>query len=588
MESLKRRLGSHFTLLEIQGFDEIFAALGTELEGEDRYAAGSIVHTVVGPAKAFDERLLAGASLDDLDLDLALSVMQEYCRKLQRAPVTRDTLYSLMREQGLLIQENGADSISNGAMLLFGKQPQAVFPHAVISLTEGGKKREIYDGNLISQHRKLLARLEDDDVNPPLKVKGRRGHKERRPYPPRVLLELLVNMLVHRDYEIPVSAEIESWPGVRITFENPGGLTAHIARRVRVDQDGRFTLSEKLSDQRNPSLCDIFFGLSAMERAGTGLLDVGTLMTGSGGGASFFHLEQKARFCAQVAQPVSSGGSLSVARSDLPTGLYVLNAIPFLVIPEHVSIIRLKVPFSERPKELDLKNAGTFIQRDIELWSFAPLDHMKNVLAPIVDASASRQVHRGELEEDSNSRRVLSWLLRKHWERHVLSFSDEGLMLEDGRRHRAYFVGIDRGPRSVKWNSAQRRGIKREVVKRRGEDKQTWFENEGFGYEIVTIDGNWCVRIQPFYMFTGRDSMTPLAAFTRTSKATRRIKFDRNKNVEADLNFWSTFLARQGDTINIGQEHVSELILGSSFMTVEIPESGLLEADSGNQDRMLA
>jgi hypothetical protein len=38
-------------------------------------------------------------------------------------------------------------------------------------------------------------------------------------------------------------------------------------------------------------------------------------------------------------------------------------------------------------------------------------------------------------------------------------------------------------------------------------------------------------------MFTGPDAITPLPAFTRSSKATRRIKFDRNKNVEADLAF---------------------------------------------------
>jgi len=51
--------------------------------------------------------------------------------------------------------------------------------------------------------------LESPDVNPPLKVKKRRQHIDETAYPPRVLVELLVNMLVHRDYEISEKSSIE-------------------------------------------------------------------------------------------------------------------------------------------------------------------------------------------------------------------------------------------------------------------------------------------------------------------------------------------------------------------------------------------
>src|SRR3546814_13567289 len=93
------------------------------------------------------------------------------------------------------------------------------------------------------------------------------------------------------------------------------------------------------------------------------------------------------------------------------------------------------------------------------------------------------------------------------------------------------------------------------VVKKRRDGPRAWFENEGFGYEIVDIGGLWCVRIKPFYMFTGRDARTPLPSFTRTSKATSRMKLDRNNNVEADITFWSSVLVRGGETINNGQLH---------------------------------
>jgi len=571
--ALAQRLGSNFRLLEIAGFDELLTDLSKELAGQDRYA--SVMSSPTHGTHVFDERAVESASLDDLDLDLALSILREYCQKLGRAALSRETLLPLMREQGLIIPDSKADKITAGALLLFGKRPQGFFPHAVVSLTDAGKKREIYDGNLISQHRHLLQRLENTDVNPSLKVKKRRQHSDETAYPPRVLVELLVNMLVHRDYEIPEKSSIEIHPGSEIVFSNPGGLTRKLAGKVTLEDDGRIVLSEGVTDQRNPSLCDIFFGISAMERAGTGLIDVGQLMQAIGGASAFYHSEVEPGFKAVVAQPQSSAGSRIIARSNVPTGLYVLNVLPFTVIPDKVSIVRLTQPLRERPRGIDLSQCGTFVDHGGELWSFVPLPILAALLDPIVDKASSRSVLHTEVEATVDSKRVLSWLLRKHVEYHFLSFEDDGLILEYGRKHRAYFAGTDKGERTVIWNSVQRRGIRREVVKRRADDPRAWFENEGFGYDIVDLGGTWCLRIKPFYMFTGRDAVTPLPAFTRAAKATRRIKFDRNKNVEADLTFWATFLGRGAETINVGDLHVDDLLVDTNYLTVEVPEIGL-------------
>jgi hypothetical protein len=590
VEALGRRLGSNFRLLEIEGFDELFAELSRELIGQDRYTRTGDPITVPGDNQAFDERIGASASLDDLDLDFALRVLRQYCEKLGRATVTRETLLPLMREQGLLIhdKEQNLDKVTAGAILLFGRLTQDFFPHAVVSVTEAGRKREIYEGNLISQHRKLLEKLETAEVNPRLKVKRRRQHDERPAYPPRALVELLVNMLVHRDYEIAEPSRIEIRPGAEIVFSNPGGLTQRLAGRVTVEDDGRFTVSESLTDLRNPSICDIFFGISAMERAGTGLIDVGELMLGCGGASAFYHYRKELRFKARVTQPQASAGSLAVARSPVPTGLYVLNALPFTALPENVSIVRLTVPLRARSGGLDLSDCGTFVDRGTELWSFVPLPVLTARLAPIADLKASETMSRANVESSSDSKRVLSWLLRKHWERYLVSFADDSLILEDGRKHRAYFEGRNKGGRTIIWNGPQRRGNRREVVKKRSDGIPIWFENEGFGYEIVDMCGTWCIRIKPFYMFTGRDARTPLSSFARAAKATRRIKFDRNKSVEADLVFWSSFLGRGGETINAGQAHVDDVLIDASFLTVEVPEIGLVNDEPGHQNRMPA
>jgi len=83
-------------------------------------------------------------------------------------------------------------------------------------------------------------------------------------------------------------------------------------------------------------------------------------------------------------------------------------------------------------------------------------------------------------------------------------------------------------------------------------------------------------------------AVTPLAAFTRSAKATRRIKFDRNKNVEADLAFWASFLGRGSETMNVGDLYVNDLLIDTTFLTVEVPEIGLRGDEPEHKNRMPA
>jgi hypothetical protein len=73
-------------------------------------------------------------------------------------------------------------------------------------------------------------------------------------------------------------------------------------------------------------------------------------------------------------------------------------------------------------------------------------------------------------------------------------------------------------------------------------------------------------------MFTGHDAQTPLPAFTRTAKATRRMKWDKNKNVETDLAFWATYLGKGRATMNLGDDYADDLLVDCAFLTLEVPE----------------
>ena len=91
----------------------------------------------------------------------------------------------------------------------------------------------------------------------------------------------------------------------------------------------------------------------------------------------------------------------------------------------------------------------------------------------------------------------------------------------------------------------------------------------------------------PFYMFTGPDARTPLPGYARTAKATRRMKFDRNQSVGSDLTFWARFISRGTPVVNLGHGPVTDLLLEGSFMSLDVPEEGLLDVDA-DKDQMSA
>ncbi|WP_296078013.1 hypothetical protein [uncultured Agrobacterium sp.] len=572
--ALARSLRGNFTALEIDGFDELMADLAIELAGEDLYAR-SRSDAQPHISAAFDDQPASSAKFEELDFPLMLTTMRDYCAKLGRAPVTSETLRPLLVEQGLLVRDGDHEVPSNGCVLLFAKSPQVYFPHAFVTVSIADKKRQVFEGNLIDQRRQLLEWLESTEVNPVIRLKGRNRHQDRSAYAHRALVELVVNLLVHRDYELARPSQIEVRPGGSITFQNPGGLADPLPLRLGLKPDGRFDPQPNVTALRNRGLCDIFFGIEAMERAGTGLSDVSELTSDLGGQSVFAVADDGKTFRAKVTQANASAGSTTIARDDRPVGTYVLNVLPFVSLPENVSILRLRAPLRTRSRDVALYDAGTFIHRgENELWSFVPLPIITAALDALVDRENTREISRAELESDPEDRKVISWLLRKHFEQHLKGLEGNGLVLEEGKRRRAYFSGRNSGPRRLVYDTPRRRGVQREVVKQRAEGSRAWFENEGFGYEITQLAGEWAVRIKPFYMFTGRDAVKPLPSFLRTSRATRRMKLDRNKNVDDDLTFWARFLASGQSTIDIGDEHIDDLVLDGGFLTIDVPEQG--------------
>jgi hypothetical protein len=327
-----------------------------------------------------------------------------------------------------------------------------------------------------------------------------------------------------------------------------------------------------------------------MERAGTGLSDVAKFAREADGAAVFRLPPGGTDFLAELYQPEASGVASRVARDTRPIGTYVINILRFAALPECVSRVRVGGTLSNIAKAVPLDEAGTLLLRGDEIWSFAPPEILAAILRPVMTEASVRQTRREAIEVDPGESRVLSWLLRKHFEAHLRGLARHGFMLEPNRRtnRRAYFVGVKGGPRLHVYDTAHRRNVPREVVKQRGIAPRVWFENEGIAYELTRFASSWGIRVKPFYMFTGPDARTPLANFARTAKATRRMRFDRNESVGSDLTFWARFLAQGAPIINIGQSNVEDLLVEGGFITIDVPEEGLIEDDDSDQGQMPA
>lgn len=587
VDALAERVGGNFRRVTIEGFDEVLAELDFLLRDFDHFGKG---WEEIAPAPTPDELAVDGAAMGEIDLDLALVTLTKWAAKLERGAVTPDNFEALMLELRLATKVADAVVPTLGGLLLFGRKPQIRFPHSYVRVLVGHTQR-VVDGNLVEQFRALRELLGGADINPVLRIKSPDNSEERPAYPQRVLTEAIVNLLVHRDYAIEDIAEIAITPGQNIRFSNPGGLPRDVFARVEPDDQGRFIPIREATQIRNPCLADIFFGEGSMDREGSGLADVLVLSRQNGGDAEFFVLAENTRFVAELKQPFqASPGSSMLARSISASGRYITNHLPFQVIPDTVYSMPVRdtradaiqlppqlfggsSPANDDRRE-PIYAGGYKIGRVYSFADFNDFPHFSERRG----YPKQMEIHaRSDLEATPDGARIVSWLLRRHFDHHLKSFADAGLTID---RKRAFFVGGGTEERAIVYDSPKKRAIRRVMVKRRELGKSVFHENEGIWYSIERFADQWCVRLKPTYVFTEPDGITPLPPFRVSRLATRRFRFDRNKNVDDDMTFWIRFLGRGKPVTGLGGPGVSDLILALDYIGFEVPEVGDLDDHS--------
>ena len=163
-----------------------------------------------------------------------------------------------------VFDDSGA--IKNGGVLFFGKEPERLFPHAVIHcvLFKGTTKVHIiddkyYGGTLYNQYKQAEAWIKDKlKVSYIMEDMGPR--KEIWEIPLAVFKEAIINALSHRDYYEQGAVTMVEIYDDRVEISNPGGLLLAVQKEF-----GTRSMS------RNPLISGLFTRMSLVEQVASGI-----------------------------------------------------------------------------------------------------------------------------------------------------------------------------------------------------------------------------------------------------------------------------------------------------------------------------
>ncbi len=207
--------------------------------------------------KYFDEQPNFDCQLDNISFDFDKKLFENISKKFTN---------SAAKSLGLVVHYHAKEVPSNGAVLLFAKQPKEFFPDAVIRLGRflGADKSQIVDQQIldipisialepiiafIRRHTSTAAEI------------GAVRRKDIPQYPPAVVREAVVNALLHTDYSIKGASIQVAIFDDRIEITNPGCLPFGLSFEAALSG---------ISQLRNRVIGRVFRELNLIEQWGSG------------------------------------------------------------------------------------------------------------------------------------------------------------------------------------------------------------------------------------------------------------------------------------------------------------------------------
>jgi ATP-dependent DNA helicase RecG len=177
--------------------------------------------------KTFDLRPCRGATMADLVMDLFVQY-----RSFSVAPDVVEENHRAIELQmaSLSLYDLGTQAPTYAGMLILGKELRRWLPGAYVqfvrfdgcSLADDARDEKLIDGDLLTVLRELDGLIKLQTTGHPTPVSAAR-EKMVWDYPPFAVRELVMNAVMHRDYEA-VSPTRFYWFDDHIEIQNPGGL----------------------------------------------------------------------------------------------------------------------------------------------------------------------------------------------------------------------------------------------------------------------------------------------------------------------------------------------------------------------------
>lgn len=221
-----------------------------------------------GHLRSADGLPIRNTSATLLDLERVAEHITE-ARRRDRYQGPTDPL-AYLRQSQCLIAVDGEEYVSLAGLLCFGRDPQALFPNAVIDLGHyRGADASSYDlihlekniGGTVFEQLQRMEQYLWQNTHHGMTLGDGLQRIEVHQYPRAVIRELGVNMLAHRDYMLQgTSARVLLFRD-RIEWISPGGLPPGV------------TVENVLRQQmaRNPILLSILYQAGYVEAFGQGL-----------------------------------------------------------------------------------------------------------------------------------------------------------------------------------------------------------------------------------------------------------------------------------------------------------------------------
>jgi NAD-dependent SIR2 family protein deacetylase len=368
VKTFARTIGSNFQLVPIRGFEELMSEdLWPALAKSPRRRGAVSAHQVL--EAPFDMSSRPELAMKDLDWLLLATRLTQYAGQLGVGiPVSPDDAWALeqARERHLVVEENSTSRPTHAGWLLFAKRPQTALVGAQIEFVAHGP--EVWIRDSFGEERSVAEAAGDQHVtvsrfieghlwnqmdtaldlltlvNQGFRLKGAQSSLAY-PYDPLAIKEIVVNALVHRDYQRdePVRIEVSEQS---IMIVSPGGVTADVQNQaggVELEQAIRAG-RRGIKGYRNPVISDLFYGGQRMDRKGSGLADVLERCRANGGDVRFGATEGNSDFKVELfARPEAVD---AVTRTAVVAGRdqvrYAANLLTVLRLPPtvwHVGVV---------------------------------------------------------------------------------------------------------------------------------------------------------------------------------------------------------------------------------------------------------